>query len=359
MIDHALMYNNIIIRFTYESLGWVSAAEGFVFLSGLTAGIVYTRKATERGAKFILGLAVKRARTIYLKHLALFLFISAIILFVPLLGDYWASRYPPLLRQPLLGIVMGALLVYQPFYLDILPMYVVFILFVPFVIRWFQKGYAGYLLLGSLTLYTLSSANELLSFFTIPFQDSELNTRLFNLPCWQILFVLGLFAGFIFSTGKSKYWQVNKHLFYISLASSVLFFICRSVHMKIPYINMDYATDKANLGPLRLLNFIALCYSVIFISSKRGAWFTSRPICYLGKYSLEVFSFHIVILILLVPIKEQLNSIYSMQITSKFYFYPLDTLFVFFFMIPLLFLAPTLFGKNKKPALPPVLSKPL
>lgn len=357
-IDHSLLLNNVIRRFTYEFIGWVSAAEGFVFLSGLTAGMVYTYKMNEKGIEFLSGLAIKRALTIYKYHILLFLFVCASVLCSSLIRDYWADAYAPLAQHPLRSIVTGSLLVYQPPFLDILPMYAIFILLVPFCIRWFQKGYAWYVLLGSFTVYFVGSLNELFHFFTIPFQSYQLSPRTFALLNWQILFVLGLFIGFVFYKGKTKQWQTNKPLFYIALGIGLIFFIVKNAHAELPWINLEYASDKINLGPLRLVNFAALCYVTIFISSRKANWFTYNPVCYLGRYSLEVFSFHIVLLILLLPVKAQFNNLYVIQVSQKFFLYPFGTLFVFLVIVPLLFLAPSLFGKTKKRN-SPVLQKPL
>ncbi|TVT43663.1 hypothetical protein FNT36_06150 [Hymenobacter setariae] len=356
-VDHALLLNNIVRRFTYEFVGWVSAAEGFVFLSGLTAGIVYTHKANEKGTQVLPGLALKRARTIYRNHIVLLLFVCASILGSSLLREYWLTSYAPLAKQPILAFIMGSLLVYQPPFLDILPMYAILILLVPFVITWFQRGYIWQVLLGSLALYLVSSLNELFNLFTLPFHGHQLNTKYFSLPSWQILFILGLFIGFLFYKGKTQKWQVNKSLFYTALTISTAIFILKNIHAELPFINIEYATDKSNLGPLRLFNFITICYVVIYISFKRAHWFTYKPICYLGKYSLEVFSFHVFLLILLLPIKMQFNTLYSVQLNQHFFFYPLGTLFVFLGILPLLFLAPTLLGKTRRPA-PPILHEP-
>ena len=358
-IDHALIWNNVIRRFTCEFIGWVSAAEGFVFLSGLTAGIVYTHKANEKDSKFLSKLSLKRAFTIYRNHIALFAFICATVLLSPLIREHWGEAYAPLASQPLRSIITGSLLVYQPLYLDILPMYAIFILLVPICIRLFQKGYAQYVMLGSFMLYLLGSLNELFHFFTMPFQSYQLSSRSFALLGWQVLFFLGLSAGYLFYTGKTKRWQTNKPLLYIALGISITLFTFKNAHLDLSWINLDYAIDKTNVGPLRLINFIALCYLCIFISSKKDNWFNSKPVCYLGRYSLEVFSFHIVLLVTLLPIKMQFNSIYTLQLTDKFFFYPIDTLFVFLLILPLLFLAPTLFGKPKKASPALVLNHPV
>src|SRR5471032_2061561 len=55
---------------TDQSLGLFSAAEGFVFLSGLLAGWVYTRKYRRFGAQGLWQAASDRAQSIYRWQLA-------------------------------------------------------------------------------------------------------------------------------------------------------------------------------------------------------------------------------------------------------------------------------------------------
>ena len=51
--------------FTDESMGIFSAAEGFVFISGLLAGIVYTRRLRRDGPEGLRQASVHRAGMIY------------------------------------------------------------------------------------------------------------------------------------------------------------------------------------------------------------------------------------------------------------------------------------------------------
>lgn len=80
-VNHFSSHNNIIVKFTYEFIGWVTGAEGFVFLSGLTAGLIYTYKLNTKGDNYIKTASGKRSGTIYKYHA--FLFILIMILIAP------------------------------------------------------------------------------------------------------------------------------------------------------------------------------------------------------------------------------------------------------------------------------------
>ena len=62
-----------------QPFGWVSAAEGFVLLSGFTAGLVYSRVARERGAAAMERAFWQRALKVYLVQAATLIFLFTVI----------------------------------------------------------------------------------------------------------------------------------------------------------------------------------------------------------------------------------------------------------------------------------------
>ena len=109
--------------------GFVSTAEGFVFLSGLVAGLVYTRRAARVSPAELRAHAVRRAGQIYGAHVASFL-IGFVGLVVLALATNTMSPTSPAMffSHPVEAVVMGVTLLYQPGLFDILPMYCGFML---------------------------------------------------------------------------------------------------------------------------------------------------------------------------------------------------------------------------------------
>ena len=70
-----------------QPLGWVSAAEGFVLLSGFTAGLVYSRLARERGVAAMERAFWTRAFKVYLAQAATLLLLFTVITAVGLRID--------------------------------------------------------------------------------------------------------------------------------------------------------------------------------------------------------------------------------------------------------------------------------
>ncbi|QIL75166.1 OpgC domain-containing protein [Hymenobacter sp. HDW8] len=354
-VDHFLSEKDIVRHFTYEFIGWVTAAEGFVFLSGLTAGIIYTHKLIKKGERYTNEAAKKRAWLIYRNHIAILLFALIAVLFGYGLNEYWVNHYSLFAENPFLSIFLGATLLYQPIYLDILPMYAVFILFVPVIIKYFQKGIVWQLFACSIGLYMfpIFMGSNILNDIT---QIRDINTGFFNLLSWQFLFFLGLFSGFSYYYGKTNRWLNNKYLLLFSLILFSGLFLIKNLHVNLD--GLDLLFSKNILGPVRLINCLSIVFIIAFVSTKTPRWFSSKPMCYLGRYSLEVYSFHVLLIILLKPLKEAFSDFYSIQITHYFFAYPLALLMILLLIVPALFLAPTLLRKKtyvlrKKEAIPP------
>jgi hypothetical protein len=131
-----------------EPFGFVSSAEGFVFLSALLVARLYIRQAAEAGTALRTKLW-KRAVRIYGYHLTLvtlaftmaatFAVTAHRLALINLLNFYLAHPFP--------AIVGSLLLIYCPPLLDILPMYVIFLLITPFLLAFAaNRSWKGILL---------------------------------------------------------------------------------------------------------------------------------------------------------------------------------------------------------------------
>lgn len=118
MVDH-LPYHPLL-RFSRQSFGFVSAAEGFVFVSGLVSAWVYGRILHNQVA--LLGGLWGGCRV------------------ASQFADFWGAWWH------------GAVLIYQPRLFGILPMYAVFMLLVPLLFEQMAKGRAVLIWAASITL---------------------------------------------------------------------------------------------------------------------------------------------------------------------------------------------------------------
>src|SRR5215467_3011686 len=130
-----------LLRLTKQSLGFVSAAEGFVFLSGMVSAWSYGKVFFRHGAAALRRRAWSRARDLYITHVLIY----TIALVAGRLGGHSFGGDAGFL----VAWLRGALLVYQPRLFGVLPMYVLFLLCTPFLLTQFAKGRAFWVGVGS------------------------------------------------------------------------------------------------------------------------------------------------------------------------------------------------------------------
>jgi hypothetical protein len=112
-----------------QPLGFVSAAEGFVFLSAFVASCDRRGVSAERGLGHARSRLWARARRVYGYHLALLAFAFSVIACIAAITSRPGLRnlLTFYFESPGMALLGGPLLLYQPPLLDILPMYVIFL----------------------------------------------------------------------------------------------------------------------------------------------------------------------------------------------------------------------------------------
>lgn len=291
-----------------QPFGYVSAAEGFVMLSAYMAGMVYAGRGLKEGLPAMRRAFLLRALKIYGCQAALLLFLFTFIAAFGLTVKnpdvrYLISYY---LREPLTAFWSALLLVHNPPLLDILPLYIVFMLASPWVLGWgLSRGWGGVLALST-ALWVLAQfdlgtwAYERLQDATgLPVPARE--TGSFEMWGWQFLWVLGLYMGAGAARGdpppRFPPWLVA-----VALAYGLAAFVWRHVAGQIPtpdHAALNAAFDKWHLAPLRLINFFAL----LVLAMRFGPALMARLprlrwLEVLGAASLPVFCTHLVLVLI-------------------------------------------------------------
>lgn len=230
---------------------WFTGAEGFVMLSGLVLGMVHRRRVARLGDRAASILILRRAGTLYAIQIAL-----CVAVVVIALATGRPSSVPPL---DALGGVPGtaisiALLRFQPNFLDILPMYVVFLLAAPPVL-WAIRWNAAAVLAVSVGLWATAQVWPSIGQLADPiFGDAA-----FQLLAWQLLFVLGLVAG---SRGEDLAGRLRRDHSALVVVSAValvaLVALAQLDRSSVGAIHVPPAlTSRPVLGPARLAEFLA------------------------------------------------------------------------------------------------------
>lgn len=273
---------------TFQPFGFVCAAVGFIYLSGFVFGLVYTRKYLETDFNTIKIKSERRALVIYYYHLLIFILV-AIPSFLGIINSTELESY---FERPFLSFVMFALLLFQPSNMDILPMYIIFILMGPFVLRGLVQGRWKFIFAISGFLWVIS---QFPIFQYNGYDDSSrwINFGYFNILSWQFLFYAGVFFGFAKETGRYRL-PVNKRVMSLLIVFSCLFFIIR--HMpESSKLNSVFSlfSDRSTLGILRLLNFAILAYIVYALSHSLGTTMWSGFLAMIGSHSIQVFAYSV------------------------------------------------------------------
>jgi hypothetical protein len=295
-----------------QPFGFVSAAEGFVFLSAYLVGSVYAHKARTRGFEAMQRALWGRTLKVYVAHVALLLFL--LFLLVPIAVSRDAEAITGLasyyLERPHLALASGLVLAYNPPLLDILPMYVLFLAASPLLLKYAMRRGFGLLLALSAVLWLFAQYDggrhvyqsvAALVGWPVPYGA----TGAFSFMAWQLLWLVGLRIGVMQSSPDApaqRPWP--RFVFPLVVGIAAVFFVWR--HLVGQTFGSDALLnglfDKWHLGPLRLLNFAVLALIVVRLRPTLVAWAPHSPIATMGRASLMVFSAHLLICLAILAI---------------------------------------------------------
>jgi hypothetical protein len=300
-------------RFANQPLGFVSAAEGFVFLSAFLIGSIYTPLMLERGIAFIRTQIWKRTRRLYGYHLGLLLFAFTVIAAIAHFGPSRALHnfLAPFFHSPGWASLSALLLLYQPPLMDILPMYIAFLGLTPLLLqvaRW--RGWGPLLTLSALLwiagqLEAGRSLYDLLATVGYPLPREAWSS--FDWFAWQLLWIMGLWLGS--AAAHSAPLALSESLMALSRwirragtyvliaaigAAAMLFCARHQIGGVMSGLDLNGPlTSKWHLGPLRLVNFAMLGFIAHRLLLPLLQWLRIGALELLGRSSLQVFTAHI------------------------------------------------------------------
>lgn len=295
---------------TTQPFGFVSAAEGFVMLSGYVAGLVYTRRSMRDGMAAMHKAFLRRAVVVYGCQAASLLFLFTVIAVLGLTLPQPSVQHLMwfYLQKPVTAFWASVFLIYNPPLLDILPVYIIFMLLSPWMLaRGLRRGWRGIMVTSGIlwfaTQFGLSQFlyRGLVDLTGLPVPFSE--TGAFETFGWQLLWVFGLWLGSTHAlTPPQQRKPFPRPLVMGAIAVAGTFFVWRHLTGQSPFAEgnpINFLFDKWHLGPMRLLNFFALVVLAIHFDGwlkqhlPRLRWLET-----MGKASLSVFCAHLVIVLL-------------------------------------------------------------
>ncbi|WP_159065050.1 OpgC domain-containing protein [Thaumasiovibrio subtropicus] len=293
---------------TLQPLGQVGAAEGFIFISGLLAGLIYSKP--EMSQADVTRKAWHRAATIYFYHIGCLILVCAWFIIAPhFFGnahDVLAANLPNFIAAPVQASLLSTVLLNRPFYFDILPIYILFMLALPLAIALFRKGLSWLVLVLSFGLWVLASylhQDMLKPLYAIFSEDLSVSVGYFDPFAWQLLFIVGAAIGFRQRT-QPIHWFKHTPVTVVVFIATLLFtaahhgaFAQFGLHQGIMYA----LADKPELGWLRVLNLGLLAYVIGWLIHRFPSYTHTVPLSLLGKHSLQVFAWQSILIFLAAP----------------------------------------------------------
>jgi len=286
-------------KITHQTFGYVSVAEGFIFLSGYVFALVYIRYI--KTPKVLISHSINRAWIVYKYHFIIIITLFLLYLTIEVYHEAWQKLLFPNNESPYLSTFYEALLLHQPTYMDILPMYIIFLLFAPFILIQLHKGNFKLIFFITISLWLVGQSFHFIGEI-VKLLQLDAHPGYFNIFSWQLMWTIGMYMGYMKSSNIEIKLLKNRIFFYTVLILAIIFFLYR-------YHVLEFGRDfilsllgKSNLEVLRLLNFLLISYlfwSIMrYIPTDRGIpWLQ-----FIGRFSLQVFSFHVLLIYLLLPL---------------------------------------------------------
>ncbi len=272
-------------------IGYLTAAEAFFFISGVVAAIVYGRRAREQGLAVARQGLWRRSLHLYVANLALVFLVFA------LEAKGWLhSRY--LWHEGFAWTDFFS--VSQPYFLQMLPRYAVYLAFAPFVLQALLAGRTAWVVAASGGLWL---ANLLLGYrLQVPFLEPD-PAGGFLLVAWQLLFFGGMVVGFHREALAQAWRRLPRWAgFWLPLAVYLAFIVFeRASHFGLLDLHPGYlwnAVGREHLGAVRVVN-LAVAFASFFLLVDRFwkpvARFLGPFLLPFGQSALYVFLVHILL----------------------------------------------------------------
>src|SRR6516164_18355 len=179
-------------------------------------------------------------------------------------------------------------LAHQLYNANILPLYIVLLLITPVLLSMARRS--DWLMLSVSALIYLAARMFELNLPSWPLDDGWF----FNPLAWQFIFAIGLFVGRRLPSSGIPY---DRRLFVLALAMLAASFVVVTDGLGLaPGLSTDVSavldSSKTNLGPLRLVHYLALAYVISHsgLTQLLRRTIVYWPLAMIGRRSLPVFA---------------------------------------------------------------------
>lgn len=304
---------------TTRNFGFSDAAEAFVLMSGISAGLAYTNAFLRDQFQTRL-IILRRAVRLYSVHL-----LSTIVaISILLAGHFFFDTEPlskrinlyPVLHEQAEWVLGFITLGHQLGYFNILPLYIILLGVTPFLLPLALRN-PRRLILTSVIIWFIAGHFRL----NLPNFPTD-GFWFLNPFSWQLIFVIGLAVGVCCKQGRALLGY-NPLLMGLSVSYAIFGLVVVQMHLwdyiLFPQITQVIAGFDKGILPLpRLLHILSLFYIVIHVKACFGISMAKvfEPVVVLGRQSLGVFAWGSVISIALQMLKEAEQFSWQMDLAA-------------------------------------------
>jgi len=257
----------------HTRFGYVTIAECFILISGATLGVVAKRRLERRPARLLYRHLLWRGLWLYGANLVAVAGAHLLEGSRSFPGNYF-ERYWGATPQ-----IERWLSLDQPSVLNVLTRYAVFLLVAPLVIELLRRGRLAWVAAASIGLW---GAN-FLSRGALRLPLLETVRAPYPVASWQLLFFGGIAAGWVLHRGlrSGALAPRRRGLLLVSALGLAAAAVAHHTVASAPGW-LAWTTDRALLGPLRLVNVVALA----IVAWELASWATPAVVRRFGRWLL-------------------------------------------------------------------------
>lgn len=291
--------NDVLANFSLRNFAMCDATEIFVLLAGYGAGLSYGMRLGTQGYVSTAADVMRRAWTLYIAHIFLFMLFTAQVTYsateLNRISYLEETRLDVLGDDPYRSILEVLLLRFQPSLLNILPLYVVLMVFFGltiWLVRWprvlFGASFAIYMVVRVTHLNLAAWTGD--NWFFDPF-------------AWQFLFVIGVLLACAPMRMPSRPRLLDAASCVVLMAGVAVSVVINPRPRLLDWFSSSalrylVIDDKTGLHPFRLASILALTWLCVRLVRFDQPWLRARwaaPFVLIGQNSLPVFCTGIVV----------------------------------------------------------------
>jgi hypothetical protein len=199
---------------------------------------------------------------------------------------------------PQRAISEAFLLIYRPPLLDILPMYIIFLVFTSAALLLARRFGWKPILWTAFAFYFVAQFgfrsaehNFMMRFIPTHIPLNEMGS--FDLWAWQFLWIVGIWFGVRWAQDKLplEVWA-KRGVIPAAMLVMVFFILRRQISHGFELGGAEFLFDKWHLGAMRLVNFAAAATVLVYLQSALKP-LAIKPLVMMGQSSLQVFCVHL------------------------------------------------------------------